>query len=132
MHGVRTRHYNAWKGVSGVIIRGEVTAQEDLTINWHVEGKIRLPQHRLTIGPAARLKADVFAKSVRIAGEATGTITASEWIEIEAGATVEGEIVAPRVTLVDGAYFKGRIDPKRADAAVRVAQYRLEHGGGET
>lgn len=109
-------------------IRGEVTAEEDLFIDGSVEGRVQIPQHRLVVGPRARLKADVFARSVTISGHAVGRITASERIEIEASATVEGEIVAPRVTLADGAYFKGRIDPKRADAAVRVAQYRMEHG----
>ena len=109
------------------IIRGEVSAQEDLVIDGYVEGKVQIPQHRLIVGPRARLKADVFARAVTIAGHVSGTITASERVEIEAGATVEGEIIAPRVVLVEGAYFKGRVDPNRADAAVRVAQYRLEH-----
>ena len=112
---------------ASTIIKGEVSASEDLLIDGYVEGKVQMPQHHLTVGPQAWLKADVFARAVTIAGRASGTITASERIEIEAGATVEGEIIAPRVVLIEGAYFKGRVDPNRADAAVRVAQYRIEH-----
>lgn len=108
-------------------IRGEIMAKEDLRVDGQVEGKIQIPQHHLYVGPHARVKAEVFARAVTIAGHAAGTITASERIEIESGATVEGEIIAPRVVLVEGAYFKGRVDPNRADAAVRVAQYRMEH-----
>jgi len=109
------------------VIRGEVTAEEDLLIDGLVEGKVQLPKHRLTVGPRARLKANVFARQVTIAGYASGTITASERVEIESSATVEGEIIAPRIVLVEGAYFSGRVDPKRAEAAVAVAQYRHEH-----
>jgi cytoskeletal protein CcmA (bactofilin family) len=109
------------------VIRGEITAEEDLLIEGLVEGTVRLPKHHLVIGPRARLEADVFARQVTIAGHARGTITASERIEIESSATVEGEIIAPRIVLVEGAYFSGRVDPKRAEAAVAVAQYRLNH-----
>lgn len=108
-------------------VRGDVTCHEDLRIDWRLEGSIRLPAHHLIVGPTGRIKADVFARFVTISGQASGTITASELVEIEAGASVEGDIVAPRVALVEGAYFKGRIDPKRSEAAVRVAQYRFDH-----
>jgi cytoskeletal protein CcmA (bactofilin family) len=79
------------------------------------------------VGPRARLKADVFARAVTIAGYASGTITASERIDIETDATIENKIITPQVVLIEGAYFKGRVDPNRADAAVRVAQYRIDH-----
>ena len=108
-------------------VRGEVTGHEDLRIDCRVEGSIRLPAHHLVVGPAGRINADVFARFVTIAGQVSGTITASELVEIEAGARVEADIIAPRVALIDGAYFKGRIDPKRSEAAVRVAQYRFDH-----
>ena len=73
---------------ASTVIRGEVSAEEDLLIDGYVEGKVQIPKHRLVVGPQARLKADVFARAVTIAGHASGTITASERIEIEAGATV--------------------------------------------
>lgn len=115
---------------AGVSIRGEIRAAEDLLIDGDMEGSVHLPQHCLVVGPRARLKADVFARAVLISGEATGTFTASERVEIAAGATVHGRIVAPRLSLADGAFFTGRVEPARAEAALRVARYRLEHPGG--
>ena len=61
-----------------VVIKGELTGSEDLTIEGHVEGKIELRQNVLTIGPNGKIKAQVFAKSVVILGEVTGNVTASE------------------------------------------------------
>jgi cytoskeletal protein CcmA (bactofilin family) len=110
-----------------VYVRGEVTCHEDLRVDGLVEGSIKLPAHHLVVGPTGHIRGDVFARFVTIAGQAYGTITASELVEIEAGANVEGDIVSPRVALIEGAYFKGRIDPKRSEAAVRVAQYRFDH-----
>lgn len=119
-----------WAGPKTRIV-GDVAASEDLLIEGQIEGKVTLPAHRLVIASTANLKADVFAREIVIGGVATGTFTASERVEIQAGATVDGRIVAPRVALADGAVFNGRVEPHKADAAVRVAQYRLAHGEGQ-
>jgi len=116
-----------WAGPKTRII-GEVSASEDLLIEGQVEGKISLPEHRLVVASTARLKADVFAREIAISGEASGTFTASDRVEILADAKVDGRIVSPRVALADGATFNGRVEPHKADAAVRVAQYRVAHG----
>ena len=116
-----------WAGPKTRII-GEVTASEDLLIEGQVEGKITLPSHRLVVAATANLKADVFAKAISIAGTATGTFTASERVEITAGAKVDGRIVSPRIALADGAVFNGKVEPHKTDAAVRVAEYRMHHG----
>jgi cytoskeletal protein CcmA (bactofilin family) len=113
-----------WAGPKTRIV-GEVTASEDLLVEGEIDGKVTLPAHRLVVAPTATLKADVFARAIRIAGAATGTFTASDKVEIEATARVEGRIVAPRVVLAEGATFNGRVEPHKADAAVRVAQYRM-------
>ncbi len=112
-------------------IHGDVTASEDLLIEGQIEGKISLPAHRLVVASTARVKADIFARDITIAGEATGTFTASERVELQAGAKVDGRIVSPRVALADGAVFNGRVEPHKAEAAVRVAEYRLAHGEAE-
>jgi len=117
-----------WVGPKTRIL-GDVTASEDLLIEGQIEGKVTLPAHRLVIASTANLKADVFAREIAIAGVASGTFTASERVEIQAGATVDGRIVSPRIALADGAVFNGRVEPHKADAAVRVAQYRQAHGG---
>ena len=97
-----------------VIIKGELTGSEDLTIEGHVEGKIELRQNVLTIGPNGRIKAQVFAKSVVILGEVTGNVTASEKVDLRDNGSVDGDIAAPRVAIAEGAHFRGSIDMQRA------------------
>ena len=104
-----------------VVIKGELTGSEDLTIEGHVEGKIELRQNVLTIGPNGRIKAQVFAKSVVILGEVTGNVTASEKVDLRDNGSVDGDIAAPRVAIAEGAHFRGSIDMQRTGSK----------GGGE-
>ncbi len=99
-----------------VVIKGELTGSEDLTIEGHVEGKIELRQNVLTIGPNGKIKAHVFAKSVVILGEVTGNVTASEKVDLRDNGSVDGDIAAPRVAIAEGAHFRGSIDMQRAGA----------------
>ena len=93
-----------------VVIKGELSGSEDLTIEGQVEGKIELRQNVLTIGPNARIKAQVFAKSVVVQGQVTGDVTASERVDIRDNGSVDGDLVSPRVAIADGAHFRGSID----------------------
>src|SRR4029434_8029865 len=97
-----------------VVIKGELNGSEDLTIEGQVEGKIELRQNVLTIGPNARIKAQVFAKSVIILGEITGNVTATEKVDIRDNGSVDGDIAAPRVAIAEGAHFPGSLDLQRA------------------
>src|SRR5690349_16142690 len=97
-----------------VVIKGELNGSEDLTIEGQVEGKIELRQNVLTIGANARIKAQVFAKSVIILGEVTGNVTATEKVDIRDNGSVDGDIAAPRVAIAEGAHFRGSIDMQRA------------------
>ena len=97
-----------------VVIKGELTGSEDLTIEGHVEGKIELRQNVLTIGPNGRIKAQVFAKAVIILGEVTGNVTASDKVDLRDNGSVDGDIAAPRVAIAEGAHFRGSIDMQRA------------------
>jgi len=99
-----------------VIIKGELSGSEDLTIEGQVDGKIELRQNVLTIGPNGRIKAQVFAKSVVILGEVTGNVTASEKVDIRDNGSVDGDIAAPRVAIAEGAHFRGSIDMQKAGA----------------
>ena len=99
-----------------VVIKGELSGSEDLTIEGQVEGKIELRQNVLTIGSNARIKAQVFAKSVIILGEVTGNVTASEKVDIRDNGSVDGDIASPRVAIAEGAHFRGSIDMQRAGA----------------
>ena len=94
-------------------IKGELQGDEDLTIDGRIEGKIDLREHNLTIGPNGKIKADLFAKTILIAGEVTGNAHAAERVEIAPSGRLTGNISAPRITIADGAHFKGTVDMER-------------------
>ena len=96
-----------------VVIKGELNGSEDLTIEGHVEGKIELRDHVLTIGPNGKIKAQVFAKAVIVLGEVNGNVTATEKVDIRDGGSVDGDIVSPRVAIAEGAHFRGSVDMQR-------------------
>tara|TARA_R110000823_G_scaffold27609_19_gene80534 strand:- start:1056 stop:1445 length:390 start_codon:yes stop_codon:yes gene_type:complete len=91
-------------------IKGEVTGEEDLLIQGKVEGTITLKDQELSVGESGRVTADISARVIKIEGEVTGDIAGSEKVVIARSGNVRGNIVAPRVTLEDGAIFKGSID----------------------
>ena len=104
-----------------VIIKGELSASEDLTIEGTVEGKVELKQNTLTIGSNGRIKATVFAKAVIVQGEVTGNISATEKIDIRDAGSVDGDLASPRVAIADGAHFRGSIDMQRTGAKAAEA-----------
>ena len=102
---------------ASIQIKGELQGDEDLTIDGRVEGKIELREHNLTIGANGRIKADLYAKHIVISGEVTGNAFAAERVEIAPSGKLNGNITAPRITIADGAHFKGSVDMERAQAA---------------
>ena len=100
-----------------VVIKGELSGSEDLTIEGHVEGRIDLKDNVLTIGPNGKIKAEVFAKAVVVLGEVTGNVTASEKVDIRDNGSVDGDIASPRVAIAEGAHFRGSVDMQRQGAA---------------
>jgi cytoskeletal protein CcmA (bactofilin family) len=105
-----------------VVIKGELNGSEDLTIEGHVEGKIELKDHVLTIGPNGKIKAQVHAKSVIVLGEVNGNVTATEKVDIRDGGSVDGDIVSPRVAIAEGAHFRGTVDMQRKAASAQQTQ----------
>ena len=93
-----------------VQIKGELTGNEDLTIEGMVDGKILVKDHNLTIGANGRITAEVHAKTVVVVGQVMGNITADDKVEISPSGSVNGDLAAPRVMLADGSSFKGSID----------------------
>ena len=100
-----------------VVIKGELSGSEDLTIEGQVDGKIELRQNVLTIGPNGKIKAQVVAKTVVVEGQVQGNVTATERIDIRDKGSVEGDLSAPRVAIADGAHFRGSIDMQKGKAA---------------
>ena len=94
---------------SSVVIKGELKASEDFTIEGRLEGRIDLPDHTLTIGPDANVTASVAAKIVTVFGKVAGTITAHEKLDVRPGAFVEGEITCARISIQEGAVFSGKV-----------------------
>jgi cytoskeletal protein CcmA (bactofilin family) len=109
-----------------IFIRGELSVEEDLTVEGRVEGKIELKDHNLWVGPHGEVKAEIHAKCVVIAGDVTGSIFASELVEIKLSGSVQGSIQCPRVSLIDGAKFTGRIDTEKTGVAVRPGLPRAQ------
>jgi cytoskeletal protein CcmA (bactofilin family) len=109
-----------------VVIKGELNGSEDLTVEGHVEGKIELKDHVLTIGPNGKIKAQVFAKSVIVLGEVNGNVTATEKVDIRDGGSVDGDIISPRVAIAEGAHFRGTVDMQRKGAAPAQQQQQQQ------
>ncbi|MGA2437513.1 MAG: polymer-forming cytoskeletal protein [Acidobacteriaceae bacterium] len=105
-----------------VTIRGEVAGNEDLYMDGVVEGTIVLPESRLTVGPNARVMADVNAHEVVIFGLVEGNLRASGRIELRASAVVKGDIVAERLSIEENASMKGRVDLSEVAAEVVLAR----------
>jgi len=95
---------------STVVIDGNITSAEDLIIEGKVSGTITAAGHEVTVGQAGQLNANISAKIVRIEGKVEGDISGGEKVIISKTGNVLGNIDAPRVTLEDGAKFKGSIE----------------------
>ena len=112
----------------GIHVNGEISGDENLVVEGRVDGKIRLALYQVEVGESGCVKADITAKVIKIAGEVRGDITGTEKVIILRSGNVHGNIVAPRMTLEDGAIFKGSIDmdpgeiakPKLADPAKKT------------
>ncbi|MFV8816468.1 bactofilin family protein [Haliea sp. E17] len=91
-------------------IKGSVSGDEDLLIQGKVEGTIDLGAHEVTVGESGKVNADITARTVRIDGEVSGDVRGTEKVVISKTGNVKGNIIAPRMTLEDGAIFKGSID----------------------
>lgn len=115
-----------------VVIKGELSGSEDLTVDGQVEGKIELRQNVLTVGPNGKIRAEIFAKAVVVLGEVVGNITATDKVDIREHGSVEGDLVAPRVGIAEGALFRGSIDMQRGQsAAPRAASPATASGASE-
>jgi cytoskeletal protein CcmA (bactofilin family) len=97
-------------------IEGRITSEEDLQIEGKVQGPISLQGRRLTVGCTAELNSEVTASDVIVHGKVTGNLLARDRVEIKKGGSVVGDITTARISIEDGADFKGRIEisrPKR-------------------
>src|SRR5450755_2219256 len=97
-----------------LVIKGEVTGSESLYIDGRVEGSINLPGNRVTVGRNGVVSANISAREIVILGKVRGNMTASDRFDIRSEGSLTGDIVAQRVSIEEGAYFKGGIDIRKA------------------
>ena len=107
-----------------IVVSGELTSGEDITVQGRVNGQVMVKDAVLTIGEQAQLHADVRGSRVLVKGHVKGSIVASERIELTPSAAVEGSLSANRVVLSDGTHFNGRIDMDQRTIAARIAHFK--------
>ncbi|MGA8142974.1 MAG: polymer-forming cytoskeletal protein [Candidatus Acidiferrales bacterium] len=99
---------------SSIEVKGKISGEEDLQIDGKVEGAIALQGQRLTVGRTGHLNSEVHAREVVVYGKVQGNLRASDRVEIKKDGSVTGDITTSRISIEDGAYFKGRIEIDRA------------------
>ena len=97
-------------------IKGEVSGSESLYIDGRVEGSINLVGHRVTVGRNGIVSANITALEIVILGRVQGMMTASDRLHIRSEGGLTGDVVTERVSIEDGAYFKGSIDIRKGNA----------------
>ena len=100
----------------GLIIKGEITGSESLFVDGKVDGSINLPGNRVTVGRNGQVSASIAAREIVILGKVRGNVAASDRVDIRAEGALTGDVAAARISIEDGAFFKGGIDIKKADA----------------
>jgi cytoskeletal protein CcmA (bactofilin family) len=100
-------------------IKGHITGTEDLQIDGKVEGSISLRGHQLTVGSAAQLTSEIHAAEVVVYGKVVGNVHARDRVDVKTDGSVVGDISTARISIEDGAHFKGRIeiDPAKSPSA---------------
>jgi cytoskeletal protein CcmA (bactofilin family) len=96
-----------------LVIKGEVSGSESLYIDGRVEGSINLPGNRVTVGRNGNVAANISAREVVVLGKVRGNLTASDRVDIRSEGSLTGDVVAQRISIEDGAYFKGGIDIRK-------------------
>jgi cytoskeletal protein CcmA (bactofilin family) len=95
---------------TSVVIKGDLSASEDLTLYGKMEGSVTLHGgHTLTIGRYADIRAAIDAKAIVIQGAVTGNVTAREKVEIQTTGSVAGDVCSPRLAIADGASIRGKV-----------------------
>jgi cytoskeletal protein CcmA (bactofilin family) len=100
----------------GLFIKGEITGTESLFIDGKIEGTVALPGNRVTVGRNGQVAAGITAREIVILGKVRGNIAATDRVDIRAEGALTGDVTAARISIEDGAYFKGGIDIKKSDA----------------
>jgi cytoskeletal protein CcmA (bactofilin family) len=99
----------------GLFIKGEISGSESLFVDGKIEGSINLPGNRVTVGRNGQVAANIIAREVVILGKIRGNVSATDRVDIRAEGALNGDVAAARISIEDGAFFKGGIDIKKPD-----------------
>lgn len=113
---------------SSVVLKGQLAASEDLTIEGHFEGTIEVKKHTVTIGRHAEINGPILARVAVIHGTVRGRVTATDSVKIGPAGQLHGDIVAPRIAIADGAWVCGMIDTKVPHATSSRPAPMVMHG----
>jgi len=104
----------------GLFFKGEISGTESLFIDGKVEGSINLPGNRVTVGRNGQVAASINAREIVVLGKIRGNVSASDRVDIRAEGSLAGDVSAARISIEDGAYFKGGIDIRKPDGKPTV------------
>jgi cytoskeletal protein CcmA (bactofilin family) len=100
----------------GLILTGEITGSESLLIDGKFEGRINLPGNRVTVGRTGKVNASIIAREIVVLGKVRGNVSASDRVDIRAEGALTGDVACARISIEDGAFFKGGIDIRKPEA----------------
>ena len=109
-----------------LVIKGEVTGSESLYIDGRVEGSINLAGNRVTVGRNGVVSANINAREIVVLGKVKGNLTASDRVDIRSDGSLTGDVVAARISIEDGAFFKGGIDIRKAGQKVNGEEKEMK------
>ncbi len=104
-----------------LIVKGEVSGSESLYIDGKVEGAINLPGNRVTIGRNGQVAANIMAREIVVLGKVRGNCHASDRVDIRSEGSLTGDVIAARISIEDGAFFKGGIDIRKPGSGEQKA-----------
>ena len=100
----------------GLFIRGEITGNESLLIDGRTEGTINLPGNRVTVGRNGQVSASISAREIVVLGKVRGNVTATDRVDIRVEGSLTGDVTAARISIEDGAFFKGAIELRKPES----------------
>jgi cytoskeletal protein CcmA (bactofilin family) len=102
-------------------VKGELSGSESLYIDGKVEGAINLPGNRVTVGRNGQVAANIVAREVVVLGKVRGNCQASDRVDIRSEGSLTGDVIAARISIEDGAFFKGGIDIRKPGSDAKGA-----------